>query len=82
MLLAVSGLLAAAAPRQPDLPAEAELRRRADCCLALAMGTHERLGLESRAHHLRGHHDVFRLIMEYAGLRTSAWSRGQGVSAA
>ena len=65
---------AAAAPPAPPpaSPAEAELRRRAACCTALAMGTHARLGLQSRDD-LRGHDDVFRLIAEHAELRTSDW---------
>eukprot|EP00966_Prymnesium_polylepis_P037571 872294-Prymnesium_polylepis.1 len=55
----------------PDDPAEAERARRAACCVALAMGTHRRLGLQSRVHELRGRDDVFRLITEHAELRTS-----------
>ena len=69
-----AALTAAAAPSpDPADPAKAELRRRASCCLALAMGTHNRLGLQSRVHKLRGHDDVFRLIAEHAELRTTEW---------
>ena len=65
---------AAAAPTpDPADPAEAEIRRRAACCLALAMGTHNRLGIQSRVHELRGHDDVFRLIAEHAEMRTTEW---------
>ena len=57
----------------PNDPTEAELRRRAACCLALAMGTHGRLGIESAVHLLVGEHDVFRSIAELSGIRTTAW---------
>ena len=62
----------APAPDPAD-PAEAELRRRAACCLALAMGTHDRLGMQSRVHRLHGQEDVFRLISKHAELRTTEW---------
>ena len=66
--------VAAAPPAPPPAdPADAELQRRADCCAALAMGTHHRLGLQSRVHWLRGLDDVFRLIAAHAQLRTTEW---------
>ena len=37
------------------------------------MGTHDRLGLQSRVHELRGLEDIFRLIARHAGLRTTDW---------
>ena len=71
---ASSKRVAAAPPAPPPAePADAELQRRTDCCTALAMGTHYRLGLQSRVLWLRGQDDVFRLIAEHAGLRTTEW---------
>jgi hypothetical protein len=65
---------AAPAPApDPGDPAEVELRRRASCGLALAMGTHSRLGMSSGVRLLVGEHDVLRLIAEHAELRTTAW---------
>mgnify|MGYP002630576956 CR=1 FL=1 len=52
---------------------EAEIRRRAACGRALAMGTHPRLGMSSVVQKLAGVHDVFRLIAEHAELRTTLW---------
>ena len=57
----------------PADPAEAELGRRAASCLALAMGTHGRLGVVSGVRLLVGEHDVLRLIARHAGLRTTDW---------
>ena len=66
--------VAAAPPAPPPAdPAEAELRRRAACCLALAMGTHDRLGLQSHVHALQGKDDVLLLIASHAELRTTEW---------
>jgi hypothetical protein len=66
---------AAASPPDPTPPdaVEAELRRRAACCLAFAMGTHERLGIASRVREISGDHDVMRLIAKHAELRTTDW---------
>ena len=60
------------APPPPD-PADAELRRRADCCLALAMGTHQRLGMSSGLRLLAGEEDALRLIAAHAELHTTIW---------
>lgn len=65
----------AAAPPDPPLtePTAIEIDRRATCCTALAMGTHRRLGIESKVRLLVGEHDVLRCIAKHAGIRTSAW---------
>ena len=66
--------VATAPPAPPPAdPADAELRRRADGCLALAMGTHGRLGVASGVRLLLGEHDVLRLVVHYADMRTTAW---------
>ena len=57
----------------PSSPAEAELRRRAVCSLAFAMGTHCRLGVSSGVRLIVDQHDILRLITKYAELRMTDW---------
>ena len=66
--------VAAANPNPtPTDPTEAEFGRRAASCLALAMGTHGRLGVVSGVRLLVGEHDVLRSIARRAGMRTTDW---------
>jgi hypothetical protein len=67
--------VAAAPPVDPPPvdPTKAELRRRASCCLTIAMGTHGRLGAVSGLRLLVGDHDLLRQIARDAELRTSDW---------
>ena len=71
---AAASAASAAPPAPPPAdPADAELRRRTDCCMALAMGTHRRLGMSSALRLLTGEEDTLRLIAAHAELRTTVW---------
>ena len=71
----------AAAPPPPPAtprPREVELARRLSCRLALAMGTHGRLGMCSPVYMIGGKPEILSLIAEFAGFGGGLWLAQRG----